>query len=309
MRMHKYLSITPEIEEALKNGTPVVALESTILSHGMPYPENLEFAHKVEEVIRAEGAIPATMAVIGGKLKVGLNSEELEIMCRAENVGKMSRRDIPVYLATGKTGATTVATTMLIASLAGIRVFATGGIGGVHRGGENTMDISADLQEFANTPVAVVTAGAKQILDIGRTLEYLETFGVPVLGFRTDEFPAFYCRTSGYKLDYCCQDEEEVAKIMNTKWELGMKGGLVIGNPIPEEYALDFNEMEEVINNAIKLADEKHIRGKNITPFLLATIKDMTKGVAFASNVQLALNNAKIAARIAVKYQELQKDQ
>ncbi|MBR3167783.1 MAG: pseudouridine-5'-phosphate glycosidase [Erysipelotrichaceae bacterium] len=307
--MHKYLSITPEIEEALKNGTPVVALESTILSHGMPYPENLEFAHKVEEVIRAEGAIPATMAVIGGKLKVGLNSEELEIMCRAENVGKMSRRDIPVYLATGKTGATTVATTMLIASLAGIRVFATGGIGGVHRGGENTMDISADLQEFANTPVAVVTAGAKQILDIGRTLEYLETFGVPVLGFRTDEFPAFYCRTSGYKLDYCCQDEEEVAKIMNTKWELGMKGGLVIGNPIPEEYALDFNEMEEVINNAIKLADEKHIRGKNITPFLLATIKDMTKGVAFASNVQLALNNAKIAARIAVKYQELQKDQ
>ena len=309
MRMHKYLSITPEIEEALKNGTPVVALESTILSHGMPYPENLEFAHKVEEVIRAEGAIPATMAVIGGKLKVGLNSEELEIMCRAENVGKMSRRDIPVYLATGKTGATTVATTMLIASLAGIRVFATGGIGGVHRGGENTMDISADLQEFANTPVAVVTAGAKQILDIGRTLEYLETFGVPVLGFRTDEFPAFYCRTSGYKLDYCCQDEEEVAKIMNTKWELGMKGGLVIGNPIPEEYALDFNEMEEVINNAIKLAEEKHIRGKNITPFLLATIKDMTKGVAFASNVQLALNNAKIAARIAVKYQELQKDQ
>ena len=197
MRMHKYLSITPEIEEALKNGTPVVALESTILSHGMPYPENVEFAHKVEEVIRAEGAIPATMAVMNGKLKVGLNSEELEIMCKAENVGKMSRRDIPVYLATGKTGATTVATTMLIASLAGIRVFATGGIGGVHRGGENSMDISADLQEFANTPVAVVTAGAKQILDIGRTLEYLETFGVPVLGFRTDEFPAFYCRTSG----------------------------------------------------------------------------------------------------------------
>ena len=306
MRMHKYLSITPEIEEALNNGTPVVALESTILSHGMPYPENVEFAHKVEEVIRAEGAIPATMAVMNGKLKVGLNSEELEIMCKAENVGKMSRRDIPVYLATGKTGATTVATTMLIASLAGIRVFATGGIGGVHRGGENTMDISADLQEFANTPVAVVTAGAKQILDIGRTLEYLETFGVPVLGFRTDEFPAFYCRTSGYKLDYCCQDEEEVAKIMNTKWDLGMKGGLVIGNPIPEEYALDFNEMEAVINKAIKLADEKGIRGKNITPFLLATIKDMTNGVAFASNVQLALNNAKVAARIAVQYQKLQ---
>ena len=308
MNVEYYLDIRPEIADALRENRPVVALESTILSHGMPYPENVEFAHKVEEVIRAEGAIPATMAVMNGKLKVGLNSEELEIMCKAENVGKMSRRDIPVYLATGKTGATTVATTMLIASLAGIRVFATGGIGGVHRGGENSMDISADLQEFANTPVAVVTAGAKQILDIGRTLEYLETFGVPVLGFRTDEFPAFYCRTSGYKLDYCCQDEEEVAKIMNTKWDLGLKGGLVIGNPIPEEYALDFNEMEAVINKAIKLADEKGIRGKNITPFLLATIKDMTNGVAFASNVQLALNNAKVAARIAVQYQKLQEN-
>ena len=305
MEMKDYLSVTPEIEEALKAGKPVVALESTILSHGMPYPENVDFAHKVEEVIRAEGAIPATTAIIGGKLKVGLTAEELEIMCKAEDVGKISRRDVAVYLATGKTGATTVATTMLIASLAGIRFFATGGIGGVHRGGEVTMDVSADLQEFANTPVAVITAGCKQILDIGRTLEYLETFGVPVLGYQTEDFPAFYCRTSGKKLDYCCKDAEEVAKIVKVKWDLGLKGGAVIGNPIPEEYALDFDEMEAVINEAIDLANEKGIHGKALTPFLLATIKDMTHGVAFASNVQLALNNAKVASRIAKAYSEL----
>ena len=206
MNLHDYLSVAPEIAEALAAGKPVVALESTILSHGMPYPQNVEFAHKVEEIVRAEGAIPATTAIIGGKLKVGLNDEELLTMCKAENVGKVSRRDVAVYLATGQTGATTVATTMIIASLAGIHFFATGGIGGVHRGAEKTMDISADLQELANTPVCVVCAGAKSILDLGLTLEYLETYGVPVLGLRTDELPAFYCRTSGYKLDYNCQD-------------------------------------------------------------------------------------------------------
>ena len=305
MTLENYLSVTPEIAEALREGRPVVALESTILSHGMPYPENVDFAHKVEEVIRGEGAIPATTAIIGGKLKVGLTAEELEIMCKAENVGKISRRDVAVYLATGKTGATTVATTMLIASLAGVKFFATGGIGGVHRGGEVTMDVSADLQEFANTPVAVITAGCKQILDIGRTLEYLETFGVPVLGYQTDMFPAFYCRSSGYKLDYRCESAEEVAKIVKTKWDLGLKGGAVIGNPIPEEYGLDFDEMEGVINEALKKADEAHVRGKDITPFLLATIKDMTHGVAFASNVQLALNNARVGAKIAKAYSEL----
>ena len=206
MNLHEYLSVAPEIAEAIAQGKPVVALESTILSHGMPYPENVEFAHKVETIVREEGAIPATTAIIGGKLKVGLNDEELLTMCKAENVGKVSRRDVAVYLATGQTGATTVATTMIIASLAGIRFFATGGIGGVHRGAEKTMDISADLQELANTPVCVVCAGAKSILDLGLTLEYLETYGVPVLGLRTDELPAFYCRTSGYKLDYNCQD-------------------------------------------------------------------------------------------------------
>ena len=233
MNLKDYLSVTPEIQEAIDAGKPVVALESTILSHGMPYPQNVEFAHKVEEIVRAEGAVPATTAIMGGKLKVGLNAEELLVMCKAEGVGKVSRRDVAVYLATGMTGATTVATTMIIASMAGIRFFATGGIGGVHRGAEKTMDISADLQELANTPVCVVCAGAKSILDLGLTLEYLETQGVPVLGLRTDELPAFYCRTSGFKLDYNCQDEETVAKIMKAKWDIGLKGGAVVGNPIP----------------------------------------------------------------------------
>ena len=305
MSYEKYLSVAPEIAEALKAGKPVVALESTILSHGMPFPENVEFAHKVEEIVRGEGAIPATTAIIGGKLKVGLSSEELDLMCKADGVGKVSRRDVAVYLATGMTGATTVATTMLIAELAGIRVFATGGIGGVHRGAQETMDISADLQELANTKVAVVCAGAKQILDLGLTLEYLETFGVPVLGYNTDEFPAFYCRSSGYKLDRNVQTPEELAKILYTKWDLGLKGGVVIGNPIPEEYALNYDEMEAVINKALKKADEQGIRGKYITPFLLTEIKDMTKGVSFASNLQLAYNNARLASKIAVAYSNL----
>ena len=305
MNTEKYLSVTPEIAEAVAAGKPVVALESTILSHGMPYPQNVEFAHKVEEIVRSEGAIPATTAIIGGKLKVGLTAEELEIMCKAEGVGKVSRRDVAVYLATNQTGATTVATTMMIAAMAGIRFFATGGIGGVHRGAEKTMDISADLQELANTPVCVICAGAKSILDLGLTLEYLETQGVPVLGLRTDELPAFYCRTSGFKLDYNCPDEETVAKIMKTKWDLGLKGGSVVGNPIPEEYALDHGEMEAVINRAIEQANEQHIHGKALTPFLLAHIKDMTNGVSFASNLQLAYNNARAASKIAVAYSRL----
>ena len=305
MNTEKYLSVTPEIAEAVAAGKPVVALESTILSHGMPYPQNVEFAHKVEEIVRSEGAIPATTAIIGGKLKVGLTAEELEIMCKAEGVGKVSRRDVAVYLATNQTGATTVATTMMIAAMAGIRFFATGGIGGVHRGAEKTMDISADLQELANTPVCVICAGAKSLLDLGLTLEYLETQGVPVLGLRTDELPAFYCRTSGFKLDYNCPDEETVAKIMKTKWDLGLKGGSVVGNPIPEEYALDHDEMEAVINRAIEQANEQHIHGKALTPFLLAHIKDMTNGVSFASNLQLAYNNARAASKIAVAYSRL----
>lgn len=305
MMQKDYLSITPEIEQAIKEGKPVVALESTILSHGMPFPQNVEFAHKVEEIVRGEGAIPATTAIIGGKLKVGLTSEELDIMCKAENVGKVSRRDVSVYIATGKTGATTVATTMMIAEMAGIKLFATGGIGGVHRGAQETMDISADLQELANTNVAVVCAGAKSLLDLGLTLEYLETFGVPVLGLRTKDFPAFYCRTSGYKLDYNAADEAEIAKIVKTKWDLGLKGGFVIGNPIPEEYALDYDKMEAVIVKALELAKEQGIRGKDTTPFLLSHIKDMTEGVSFASNLQLAYNNARAASKIAVELSNL----
>ena len=302
--MNKYLSVAPEVQAALDKGLPVVALESTILSHGMPYPENVEFSHKVEEVIRDEGAVPATTAIIGGKLKVGLTPQELEVMCKADGVGKVSRRDVAVYLATGRTGATTVATTMMLAEMAGIRVFATGGIGGVHRGAEVTMDISADLQELANTSVAVVCAGAKSLLDIPKTLEYLETQGVPVLGIDTEDFPAFYCRKSGCKVD-CRVSVQEAAAVLKTKWDLGLKGGVVIGNPIPAEYELDFEEMEAVINRALDSARKDNIRGKDTTPYLLSHIKDYTKGVSFASNLQLAYNNARVAAQIAIEYCKL----
>ena len=290
MTIKDYLSVAPEIQQAIDEGRPVVALESTILSHGMPYPENLEFAHNVEKIVRGEGAVPATTAIIGGKLKVGLNAEELEIMCKANGVGKVSRRDVAVYLATGKTGATTVATTMLIASLAGIRIFATGGIGGVHRGATETMDISADLQELAHTPVAV---------------EYLETMGVPVVGVDTDDFPAFYCRKSGFRVDYNAKDANEIARIIKTKWDVGLEGGALIANPIPKEYELDFDEMETVINRALSMAKEQGIHGKDTTPFLLAHIKDLTGGESLASNLQLAYNNARIASRIAVEYCKL----
>ncbi|MEE0741563.1 MAG: pseudouridine-5'-phosphate glycosidase [Emergencia sp.] len=300
--MNKYLTVAPEIQAALDAGKPVVALESTILSHGLPYPENLEFAHKVEEIIREEGAVPATTAILDGRLLVGLNSDQLEIMCKAENVGKVSRRDVATYVATGMAGATTVATTMMLADMAGIRFFATGGIGGVHRGAETTMDISADLQELANTKVAVICAGAKSLLDIGLTLEYLETMGVPVLGMRTDDFPAFYCRKSGFGVDYNLPDEKTAASIMKAKWEMGLKGGSVIANPIPSEYELDFDEMEAVIQHALAAAEEEGIRGKATTPFLLAHIKDFTKGKSLASNLQLAYNNARTAAKIAVEY-------
>lgn len=305
MNYKDYLSITPEIQEALEQGKPIVALESTILSHGMPYPENVEFAHKVEEVVRGEGAIPATLAIMDGKLKVGLNEEELLIMCKAENVAKASRRDVAVYLATKQTAATTVATTMLIAALAGIKVFATGGIGGVHRGAQETMDISADLQEFAHTPVCVISAGCKSILDIGLTLEYLETFGVPVLGYKTSEFPAFFSETSGFGVDYKVNDANEVARIIKTKWDLGLEGGVLVANPIPHEYSMDHTVIDKAIDKALEMAKEKGIRGKATTPFLLATIKDLTGGESFASNLQLAYNNARVASQVAVELAKL----
>ena len=305
MQMKDYMDILPEVLQALKKNQPVVALESTILSHGMPYPENVAFAGEVEKVVRAEGAVPATIALIGGRIKIGLTPDELTIMCKAEDVGKVSRRDMATYLALKKNGATTVATTMICAAMAGIKVFATGGIGGVHRHGEVTMDVSADLQELKQTSVAVVCAGAKQILDIGRTLEYLETMGVPVLGNGTADFPAFYCRKSGFGVDYAAKDEAEIASIIHTKWALGLEGGVLIGNPIPEEYALDYDYMEGVITQALGEADQKGVRGKDITPFLLAKVKELTKGVSFDSNVQLAYNNARVAAKISKALSQL----
>ena len=305
MNLKNYLDIAPEVKSAVEAGKPVVALESTILSHGMPYPENLTFAAEVERIIRAGGAIPATMAIIDGRMKVGLSAGELELMCKGENVAKVSRRDLPILLATGGTGATTVASTMILASLAGIPVFATGGIGGVHRGATTTMDISADLQELAHTPVAVVCAGAKMILDIGLTLEYLETMGVPVLGYNTDQFPAFYCRKSGFGVDYTAKSAAEIAKIARTKWDLGLAGGMLIGNPVPEEYALDFDEMSAVIDKALAAAEKDHVHGKNITPYLLAHIVEYTGGKSLATNIQLAYNNARLAAKVAVELAKL----
>jgi len=300
MDLKKYLDIEPEVAEALMEGRPVVALESTILSHGMPYPQNLDFAAKVEQLVRDEGAVPATMALMDGKIKVGLSKSDLEVMCKAENVGKVSRRDFAIYLAEKKTGATTVAATMMCAAAAGIQIFATGGIGGVHRHGEDTMDISADLQELGHTPVAVVCAGAKQILDIGRTLEYLETMGVPVIGNKTDKFPAFYCKDSGFKLDYAANDEEDIARIVKTSMDLGMRGGLLIANPVPDEYAQDYYKMEGVIQEALAKAEKAGVKGKEITPFLLASIVEITGGESLETNIALALNNAKCAAKIAV---------
>lgn len=300
-----FMDVAPEIEEAVRAGKPVVALESTILSHGMPYPENLGFAREVERVIREQGAVPATMAVIDGRLKAGLTEAELLRMCEAKGVLKVSRRDLPIVVAQKLTGATTVATTMILSQMAGVRVFATGGIGGVHRGGENSMDISADLQELAHTPVAVVCAGAKMILDIGRTLEYLETMGVPVLGLGTDDFPAFYCRKSGFGVDYNARTPADVARIAHAKWSMGLGGGLLIGNPVPERYAMDFDEMSAVIDRAMAQAEEAGVRGKDITPFLLAHIVELTGGDSLKTNIQLAYNNARAAAQIAVELSKL----
>ena len=265
----KYLDVLPEIQQALDENKPVVALESTILSHGMPYPENLGFAHRVEEVIRSLGAIPATCAIVKGRLKVGLTAEELEIMCRAENIGKVSRRDVAVYVALGRTGATTVASTMIIAAMAGIPVFATGGIGGVHRGAQETFDISADLEELANTSVMVVCAGAKSILDLGLTLEYLETHGVTVIGYGTSELPAFYTRKSGFGVDYELDTPEQLAKAFHVKRELGLRGGLLVTNPIPEEYSMDKEVIDKAIAEAVEDAKKDGIHGKATTPYLL----------------------------------------
>lgn len=296
----KYLEISEEVQNALKNNQPVVALESTIISHGMPYPQNAETALKVESIVRENGGIPATIAIIGGKLKVGLSPQEIELLGKeGEKVIKVSRRDIPYIVANKLNGATTVASTMIIANMAGIKIFATGGIGGVHRGAEHTMDISADLQELSNTNVAVICAGAKSILDLGLTLEYLETNGVPVLGYKTKELPAFYTRNSGFNLDYAIDTPEEFAEILNTKWKLGLKGGVVIANPIPEEYSMDNNVISKVINDAIEEAEKLGIKGKASTPFLLDKIQKLTGGSSLDANIKLVFNNTKLATEIA----------
>ena len=303
MNLNKYLDIKPEVAEALAAGKPVVALESTIISHGMPYPQNVQTALEVERIVRANGAVPATIAVIGGRLKAGLTAEEIEYFGKkGQAIAKASRRDLAVLCARGEDGATTVTTTMIIAHMAGIRVFATGGIGGVHRGAETTMDISADLEELGQTPVMVICAGAKSILDLGLTLEYLETKGVPVIGYGTEELPAFYTRTSGFRVDYRMDTPAELAKAFKTQNDLGFPAGMLVTNPIPEEYAMPLEVITAAIDKAIAESVEKGIHGKETTPFLLARVSELTGGDSLASNIQLVFNNARLAAKTAVEY-------
>ena len=298
--MNKYLDLSPEVAAAIAEGKSIVALESTIISHGMPYPQNVETALKVEAVIRENGAVPATIAIIGGRLKAGLTPDQIEYLGKkGRDVIKASRRDLPVLVARGEDGATTVTTTMIIAALAGIKVFATGGIGGVHRGAETTMDISADLEELAKTPVMVICAGAKSILDLGLTLEYLETKGVPVIGYGTEELPAFYTRKSGFKVDYRIDTPEDLAAAFKAKLEMGLEGGMLVTNPIPEEYSMDPDRINAAIDQAVAEAAEQGIKGKETTPFLLARIKDITGGDSLEANIALVLNNARLAAKTA----------
>ena len=300
MSLNKYLDVAPEVAAALAAGKPVVALESTIISHGMPYPQNVETALAVEKIIRDNGAVPATIAIIGGRLKAGLTESEIDYLGKTGTaVAKASRRDLPVLVARGMDGATTVTTTMMIAAMAGIEIFATGGIGGVHRGAEVTMDISADLEELAETPVMVICAGAKSILDLGLTLEYLETKGVTVIGYGTDELPAFYTRKSGFGVDYRLDTPEELAKAFHVKRELDLRGGMLVTNPIPERYSMDPAVINAAIDEAVREANAKGIHGKATTPFLLAKIKDLTEGSSLESNIHLVYNNAELAAKTA----------
>lgn len=306
MSLEQFLDVAPEVAEAVRNNKPVVALESTIISHGMPYPQNVETALNVEKVIRDNGAIPATTAIIGGRLKAGLSKDEIEYLGKTgQGVTKVSRRDIPVIVAKGMDGASTVATTMIIAAMAGVRIFATGGVGGVHRGAQQTFDISADLEELAHTPVTVVCAGAKAILDLPLTLEYLETQGVPVLGYQTEELPAFYTRKSGLSVDYRIDTPQELAKVIHVKQELGLQGGVLVTNPIPEEYSMDPDTINRAIDQAIEESKQQGIHGKDTTPFLLARVKDITGGDSLDSNIQLVYNNAKVAAQTAVELSKM----
>ena len=308
MNLNKYLDIAPEVKAALDAGKPVVALESTIISHGMPYPQNVETALAVEKIVRDNGAVPATIAVLGGRLKAGLSKEEIEYLGKkGYDVIKASRRDLAALVAAEEDGATTVTTTMMIAHMAGIRVFATGGIGGVHRGAETTMDISADLEELGQTAVMVVCAGAKSILDLGLTLEYLETKGVPVIGYKTKELPAFYTPHSGFSVDYRMDSPAQIAKAFRVSMEMGLKAGMLVTNPIPEEYAMPADVINDAIDRAVKEAEEKGIHGKDTTPFLLAKVKELTGGDSLDSNIQLVFNNAAVGTEIAKAYCELTK--
>lgn len=303
--MKQYITFSDEVLNAKEQGKPIVALESTIISHGMPYPQNVQTAREVEQIIRDNGAVPATIAILDGKIKIGLSNEELEMFGKSTDVAKASRRDLAYLIATKKKGATTVAATMICAELAGIHIFVTGGIGGVHRGAETTMDISADLEELAQTNVAVICAGAKSILDLGLTLEFLETKGVPVIGYQTDILPAFYTRTSSYSVNFRLDEVEVISSTLKTKWDLNLKGGAVIANPIPEEFAMDENSITDVIERALKEADEKNISGKDVTPFLLGKVKELTGGKSLESNIALVKNNAVVGAKLAVSFESL----
>ncbi len=297
---HPYLDIAPEVQSALQHGQPVVALESTIISHGMPYPQNVETALRVEAAVREAGAVPATIAILDGRLQAGLSAAQVEQLGKSgREVVKVSRRDIPFIVAQGRTGATTVASTMIVAHMAGIRVFATGGIGGVHRGAQNSFDVSADLQELAYTPVAVVCAGAKSILDLGLTLEYLETHGVPVVGYQTDSLPAFFTRDSAFPVDYRLDSAAQIAAVLRAKWAMALRGGMVIANPIPEEYAMPRAAIDAAIEQALGEAQAQGIAGKESTPFLLARVCELTGGDSLAANIQLVLNNARLASAVA----------
>ncbi len=310
--MNDFLDLSPEVAEALGRGRPVVALESTIISHGMPYPRNVETALRVEATVREKGAVPATVAVLGGRLKAGLATAQIEALGRpgegpagSAGVAKVSRRDLPRVVSSKGDGATTVAATMIIAAMAGIRVFATGGIGGVHRGAERSWDVSADLEELARTEVAVVCAGAKSILDLPKTLEYLETEGVPVIGFGTDEFPAFYTSRSGLRLVERADSPAAIASLLKVKWDLGLGGGVVVANPVPEEHSMDASAIGAAIEGALEAAATAGIKGKDVTPFLLAKVKELTGGESLEANIALVLSNAGLAARIAVEYAKL----
>jgi len=298
--MHAFLQLSPEVAAARAAGKPVVALESTIISHGMPYPQNVQTAREVEQVIRAAGAVPATIALIDGRICVGLADEQLERLGNAQDALKVSRRDLAYVLAEKKLGATTVAATMICAALAGIEVFVTGGIGGVHRGAETSFDISADLQELARTNVAVVCAGVKSILDIGLTLEYLETHGVPVVSVGQPGFPAFFTRESGFNADFQLDTPAQQARFIRTKWQLGLTGGVVVSNPVPEAAAMRNDEIDGIIAQALREADAQGVKGKAVTPFLLARIKDLTGGRSLATNIALVKNNALVGAHLAV---------